>query len=196
MIRLFLTLCKCFQITKKEDDYLSYQLFSENAVMDELPCGYPGCPSTGSYTSAGSYTRSLICYTDGKVGRHSICVARMECRSCGHTHALLPSVIIPYSPFSFHFIISLLYDFITHKYDDTVSLCTHYDISISTLYRIRRRFLDDKKRMLGLMNDSITSSEAFLCGFQCGGMRVPCLTLPHSLEIVFQMPVWYPCFRR
>lgn len=168
MIRLFLTLCKCFHLTKKKDDYLLYQLYSKNATLDKLLCAYPDCSSTGSYTSAGSYTRSLICYTNETVERHFICVERLECTSCGHTHALLPSVIIPYSPFSFHFLISLLYDFITHKYESVASLCDHYDISISTLYRILYRFLDDKKRMLGIMDNSITSAEAFLVGFLYG----------------------------
>lgn len=168
MIRLFLTLCKCFQLTKKNNDYLLYQLYSDNAALDTLPCAHPGCSSTGSYTKAGSYSRSLICYANGKVERHTICAERVECSSCGHTHALLPSVIIPYSPFSFRFVLSLLYDFVTHKYDTVESLCSHYDISISTLYRIRRRFLDDKKLMLGIMNDSVTSAESFLADFLHG----------------------------
>jgi len=138
--------------------------------MEELSCGYPDCPCAGNYTGYGSYTRSLICYTNGKVEGHLIFVARVECISCGHTHALLPSVIIPYSPFSFHFVISLLYDFITHKYENVAALCSQYDISVSTLYRIRNRFLEDKKLMLGIMNDSITLAESFLTGFLCGSM--------------------------
>jgi len=152
-------------MNKKNDDYLAWQLYCENALMDQCPCAYPDCPSTGRYTSAGSYTRSLICYSDEKIENHTICVKRLECSSCGHTHALLPSVVIPYSPFSFHFVISLLYDYITHKHGTVMSLCLHYDISVSTLYRIRRRFLDDKKLMLGIMEDAITSANAFLCGF-------------------------------
>lgn len=168
MIRLFLTLCKCFQLTNKNNDSLLYRLYCENAMPDSLPCAYQGCTSVGSYTKAGSYSRSLICYTNGKVEPHAICIERLECSSCGHTHALLPSVIIPYSPFSFRFLLSLLYDFITHKFDTVEALCSHYDISISTLYRIRRRFIDDKKLMLGIMNDSITSAESLLADFLHG----------------------------
>jgi len=138
--------------------------------MDELPCGFPGCPSAGDYTGYGSYTRSLICYANNKVERHLVNVSRVECGSCEHTHALLPPVVIPYSPFSFHFVISLLYDYISHKYDNIESLSRQYDISVSTLYRIKRRFLDDKRGMLGLMSDSITSAERFLRDFMYGSM--------------------------
>lgn len=165
MIRLFLTLCKCFQVVKKNDDYLLYQLYCENAVMDKLPCAYPRCPSTGRYSAAGSYSRSLVCYTNGRVERHQVHVPRIECSSCGHTHALLPPVVIPHSPFSLHFVISLLYDFITHAFHDVHSLCSRYDISVSTLYRIWHRFIEDKKLMLGLMDDLIISTQAFLKSF-------------------------------
>lgn len=52
-----------------------------------------------------------------------------------------------------------------------MSLCIHYDISVSTLYRIWHRFLDDKKLMLGIMEDAITSANSFLCGFLSCTMR-------------------------
>lgn len=183
MIRLFLALCKYFQMTNKNDDYLTCQSYSENILLDKLPCAYPDCPSTGNYTSAGSYRRNLVCYTDGKVAEHAIPISRVECGSDRHTHALLPPVIVPRSPFSFHFVISLLYDFITHKYDNVASLCSHYDISISTLYRIRQRFIEDKKLMLGIMNDAITSAEAFLHDFLFGGMA----DADRELQAYFEM---------
>ncbi len=119
--------------------YLNY---SDNVNPNAIPCPFSICGAKGNYYGCGSYTRSLICYTDGHVERHEITIDRVECVSCEHSHAILPPVIIPYSPFSFHFVISLLYDFITHKYLTVKELCLKYDISISTLYRIYHRFIE------------------------------------------------------
>jgi len=157
-------------MTNKNDDYLICLSYNENILSAKIPCAYPGCPSTGNYTSAGSYRRNLVCFTDCKVEEHAIPINRVARDSGGHTHALLPPVIIPHSPYSFHFIIALLYDYVTHKYENVASLCSHYDISKSMLYRIRQRFIEDKKLMLGIMNDAITSAEAFLQDFLSGSM--------------------------
>ena len=156
MIRLFSTLCKCFQSTKCNNDYDIYLSYVDNASLDVIPCPFPSCGAKGNYHGYGSYSRALICYTSGHVERYEITVSRIACGSCEHSHALLAPVIIPYSPFSFHFIISLLYDFITHKFSTVMALCLEYDISVSTLYRIYHRFIEDRKRMLGIMEAAST----------------------------------------
>lgn len=164
MIRLFLTLCKCFPIIKKNNDYEIYVSCTENARVDTFSC--PFCGAKENFNNDGSYTRTLICYTNNIVNRHDIPVPRVECISCGHSHALLAPVIIPYSPFSFHFIISLLYDYITHNYCTVNELCIQYDISISTLYRIYHRFIADRKLMLGMMESSINQALDLIKLFQ------------------------------
>jgi hypothetical protein len=93
---------------------------------------------------------------------YEIIIPRLECNSCGHSHALLAPVIIPYSPFSFHFVISLLYDYMTHRYDTVAALCQVYDISISSLYRIFHRFTADRKLMLGMMEAAVTQAYELL----------------------------------
>ncbi len=160
MIRLFLNLCKCFQIIKYNNDYQIYLSYTDNASPDIILC--PSCGAKGNYHGCGSYTRTLICYTSGHLERYEITVTRIECASCGHSHAILAPVIIPYSPFSFHFVISLLYDFITHKYSTVAALCLEYDISVSTLYRIYHRFIEDRKLMLGMMEAASTQARKLL----------------------------------
>lgn len=162
MIRLFLALCKCFQMTKDDDDYQLYLSYTDNALSDTISCPFPSCASSGHYHGDGCYTRLLVCYTNACVERHDIPIPRIECTSCGHSHALLAPVIIPYSPFSFHFVISLLYDFITHKYNTVTVLCQVYDISVSTLYRIYHRFIADRKLMLGMMESVATQAYELL----------------------------------
>jgi hypothetical protein len=158
MIRLFLTLCKCFQHTKKNNDYELFLAYTENAKQDSFSCPVPSCGSTGNFNKDGTYSRTLICYTNNSVIRYHITIPRLECHSCQHSHAVLPPIIIPYSPFSFHFILSLLYDYITHNYSTIADLCLRYDISASSLYRIYHRFLNDRQLMLGMMEASTSQA--------------------------------------
>jgi hypothetical protein len=162
MIRLFLTLCKCFHLTKNNDDYEIYRSYTNNALPDSVPCPFSSCHAKENFHDDGCYTRILVCYTDSRVERYEITIPRVECNSCGHSHALLAPVIIPYSPFSFHFVISLLYDYITHKYNTIAALCQKYDIAVSTLYRIFHRFISDRKLMLGMMEAAVTEAHELL----------------------------------
>lgn len=161
MIRVFNKICKCFRKIKNKNDYQLYMSFYNNNdnYINKCPCC--GSPST-SFHKDGSYNRDFICREEGTTICHRIKVKCMECDSCGHSHALLPSVVLPHSSFGFHFVICLLYDYITHNYSSVVELCSKYDISISTLYRIYKRFLQDKLLMLGLMDSVIQSTKSYI----------------------------------
>ena len=158
MIRLFFTLCKCFCLTKNNNDYEIYRSYTDNTLSEAFICPVNGCKQKGNYHNDGSYNRLLVCFMDNHVERHDILIPCIECNSCGHSHAILAPVIIPYSPFSFHFVISLLYAYITRKYDTVGKLCLAYDISVSTLYRILHRFISDSKLMFGMMEAAITQA--------------------------------------
>jgi hypothetical protein len=162
MIRLFLTLCKCFHLTKNNDDYEIYRSYTDNALSNSVSCPFFSCHAKENFHDDGCYTRVLVCYTNSRVERYEITIPRVKCNSCGHSHALLAPVIIPYSPFSFHFVISLLYDYITHKSNTVAALCQKYDISVSTLYRIFHRFTSDRKLMLGMMEAAVTGAHELL----------------------------------
>lgn len=165
MIRLFSNLCKCFELIKCNNDYQIYLSYTNNCNPDNIVCPFPSCGAKGKYNECGSYTRTLICYESGHVERYEVTVSRIECTSCGHSHALLAPVIIPYSPFSFHFVISLLYDFLTHKYNNVTALCLEYDISVSTLYRIYNRFIEDQKLMFGMLEVATTQAHKLVAKF-------------------------------
>jgi hypothetical protein len=106
MIRLFLKLCKCFGTIKYKNDYQLYMSFYNNAFSHLSTCPNCGSP-TFSFHKDGNYDRNFICREDGKTICHIIQVHCVECDSCGHSHALLPSVIIPHSSFGLHFVITL-----------------------------------------------------------------------------------------
>ena len=120
----------------------------ENSCLSEAPA----CPSCGApqskYQRNGSYRRHFVCYGDGSVYSHTITIRSVRCSSCMRSHALLPSVIIPWSSYSLGFIISLLYARVTGKFPSILSLCEHFDISESTYYHLRKRFTIDPKELL------------------------------------------------
>lgn len=160
-------LCKCFQSIKHHDDYQTYVDFCHSVVQSELPA-CPDCAGpSGSFHKDGTYERNLICYEDGRPVCHEVTVRCMEC-SCGRSHALLPSVVVPYSSFSLRFIVCLLYDRMTKAFSSIEKLCGHYDISISTFYRVKTRFIQDRLMMLGLMEslseDGVTLLESLRSG--------------------------------
>lgn len=159
MIRLFLHICNAFHKVKLLDDFEIYTRLTQE--KPSLFPDIPSCPSCGAprdrYCRNGSYSRQLICYSNGSLNDHLISVCSFKCRSCGRSHALLPSVIVPYSSYSLDFLLSLIYARITRKFPNIPSLCLHFGISESTYYRIRKRFILDSKWL-------ILALEAFLDG--------------------------------
>lgn len=143
MIHLFLNLCKLNKILKSFD-------FDEYAMCRSLGLSsfdvMPHCPHcnapASSFSHNGSYYRHLVCFTDDRPVDRFVSVSCIRC-SCGKTHALLPGFIIPYSVYSFSFIIRLLYYRLTRRFNTIPDLCAHFDISESTYYRIRQRFITD-----------------------------------------------------
>lgn len=144
MIRLFLHICKTFHKIKNLDEHTIYSLMRD--ICPSIPYTCPSCHAPApAFRRNGSYQRHLVCYSKGCVCDRLVTVRSCLCSSCGHSHSLLPSLIIPYSSYSPSFLISLLYTRITGKFSSVPSLCEHFDISESTYYRIRSRFVLDSK---------------------------------------------------
>ena len=142
MIRLFLNLCKCFHQIKKfsEIEILKHML---NRLLAETgPCPFCGAPME-AFHKDGHYERDFICYESNTPVYHRITVYCVECSSCNHSHALEPSVIVPYSSFSLGFLMSVIYAKLTKQFPTVERLCDHFGISVSTYYRIYKRFITD-----------------------------------------------------
>lgn len=99
----------------------------------------------------GHYERDFISYEKGTVMGDRITICCVECSSCDHSHALEPSVIVPYSSYSLGFLLHLLYAKLTGAFPTIESLCSYFDISVSTYYRIYKRFLEDNILMKQIM---------------------------------------------
>jgi transposase-like protein len=159
MIRLFTTLCK-----------LILNILTDENVFWDATYGYnycnkscPRCGAKGKLSSYGDYSRWLIFIVDKSIVSNLIHPHRFKCMSCRATHALLPDIITPYSPYSLRFRFTVLLAY--YERDTTVeALCEHFKIAVSTLYEWRKLFLMHKGLLLGILMDKKESVLNFLRG--------------------------------
>ena len=153
MIRHWVLVCKLFSLKKSSLEL--YAQYAARPVGQGLAC--PVCGSKGNCVPHGSYKRVLIDVEHGKVSYGSVEIKRMRCKSCGHTHAILPDYIVPYATYSLLFILRVL---AVHTLgSETVEqLCRRYGISPSMLYEWEALFQTHKKLWLGVLEDQETSS--------------------------------------
>lgn len=121
----------------------------------------PSCGSRGNCVPHGKYTRSIIEYEAGKVVYRTVEIRRVRCGSCGHTHAVLPDHIVPYSTYSLLFILRVLAAYFLGL-ETVEELCGRYSISVSMLYEWKALFLEHKELWQGVLEDKETSPAEFI----------------------------------
>ena len=126
-------------------------------------CGAKGTCSVHSY-----YGRSLVDFIGGKPVRHGLCILRLVC-SCGHTHAILPDFIIPYSSYGLFFILRVLAEYFL-RLASVEKLCERFLINQNQLYHWLSLFRRHKEVWLGLLSSMESSGLAFLKDL----FRMPC----------------------
>jgi transposase-like protein len=160
MIRLFSQLCKSFKQIYFKNEINIFEEHMKTLNVEVLVC--PFCGAKHSLSSFASYKRHLVTYDNNTAQDNILIILRYICSSCGRTHALLPSVIVPYMSFSFKFTVSLIHDYLVHKYHSMETMCEHYGIAISTFYRILKKFKEHKQIWLGLLEDKLISNLSFI----------------------------------
>jgi len=160
MIRLFSILCKGFKGISFENEINIYDKQMKTLNTEALTC--PICGAKHSLSLFAYYKRHLVTYDNNTPKDNIITISRYICSSCGHTHAILPSVIVPYMSFSFKFTVSLIHDYLVHKYHSVDAMCEHYEIAITTFYRILNKFKIHKQLWLGLLEDKLMSNLSFV----------------------------------
>ena len=126
---------------------------------EKVTCPYCGASHTCQFHA--SYDRNLIDFISGRPVYHEICICRVICGSCGHTHAILPDLVIPYSTYGLFFILRVIAEYLTGR--NTVGqLCSRFDISHSMLYRWLELFDSHKRDWLGALTSVEVSSMDFL----------------------------------
>ena len=99
MIRLFLNLCKHFHSIKNLSEIEIHTSMQDKLITEIKSCPICGAPGH-AFHKDGFYQRDFICYEKEQPVYHRITVFCTECSSCGHSHALQLSVIVPYSSYS------------------------------------------------------------------------------------------------
>lgn len=157
MIRPFTIFCKLNQIPFSDRQWLRREAESLNHTDGICPV----CQAKACLSAFASYTRYLVEWKGGLVVIHEVTVQRYQCSSCGHTHALLSSVLVPYSSYSLRFILIVLRDYFLGRMG-VQKLCDNAGIAVSTFYRWKTLFLAHKALWLGVLEDMQTSAETFL----------------------------------
>lgn len=120
----------------------------------------PICKSTGNCHVHGYYGRRLIDYRNGQMEEAELCVLRVICDSCGHTHAILPDVIVPYSSYGIVFILLLLGEYFVRT-GAIEKICEKYGISMTQLYRWLDTWQKHKTEWLGVLTAAENEDRAF-----------------------------------
>jgi len=163
MIRYFVELCK-----------QKLESLSDETIFHDSTSGFncygkkcPKCGATGTLSPYGDYPRYLISFKGGKIIESLVKPLRFECKpggtthGCGTTHALLPDVLVPYSPYSLRFMLTVL---IAYFERDTtvVAICKRFCIAVSTLYVWKARLLEHKALLLGELMSRKKPALAFI----------------------------------
>lgn len=131
------------------------------AAFDPDRATCPACQSTGNCVTHKTYDRYLVDYRHGKIECSIIQVTVIRCTSCGHYHAILPDVIIPYKSYSLPFILTVLGLYFSGRH--TVrSLCERFGIEPPMIYRWKAQFLLHRKLWLGILDAHLQSAGGFL----------------------------------
>ncbi len=121
----------------------------------------PYCSSRGNCIIHGYYKRSIAEFRDGSVVWAKVNVMRVRCKSCGHTHAILPDIIIPYSRYGLLFILRVLADHFFHRLS-IEKICDRYSVSRMQFCRWLSLWKRQKKLWLGWLCSSETDDCAFM----------------------------------
>lgn len=126
-------------------------------AMEECPC----CHSKDNCIFHGFYERNLIDFIQETTVYHKISVTRVKCQSCGHTHAILPDLIIPYGQYSLFFLLRVLTEYFAHS-KTIPEICERYSITASMLYRWKLIFLRHMSDWLPVLEQLEISPYGFL----------------------------------
>ncbi len=121
----------------------------------------PVCGCKGNCHIHAYYDRCLIDFRDGCKVSYSLCIPRVICDNCRHTHAILPDCIIPYRSYSLVFILQVLACFFSDAYTQE-AVCDKFDISAKQLHQLILLFKKHKQQWLGVLDDLTMGCSDFL----------------------------------
>jgi len=133
MIRLFTALCKTLLAKLSEEQ----AFLAATREFDPYGASCPRCRAIGKLSDYDVYERNHVTIADDIMVETRVSVRRVECSSCGSTHALLPDTLIPYNPYTLVFKLSVLIAYFER--DTTVEkVCERFEIAVSALVYVQR----------------------------------------------------------
>lgn len=120
----------------------------------------PCCGAKGSCRIHAYYGRSIVDFISGIPVRHDLCIMRLVC-SCGHTHAVLPDFIIPYSGYGLFFILRVLAEHFAGMYS-VDRICERFSITRNQFYHWLSLWHTHKAEWLGALPSVETADLSFI----------------------------------
>jgi len=121
----------------------------------------PVCGSSGNCHIHAYYGRKIVDFIRGKPVRQELTILRLSCDSCGHTHAILPDPIIPYSGYGLFFILRVLAEAFA-RISTLEWLCGRFGITKDQFYKWKALWNKQKQEWLGILDSMETSDWTFL----------------------------------
>lgn len=137
MIRIFNLFCKLQEVKISDQEWFDRTISKSN--LSEQVCPY--CNSTGRLIPHDSYSRYMVTLKNNRIETVILRIPRVKCTSCGHTHAFLPEMLIPYSSYGLRFVLTVLKDYFLHMHT-VEKICKIYQIAHSTLLEVERMYTD------------------------------------------------------
>ena len=156
MIRENSLFCKLIRIKSSSKALFGSFMAGFRPELQTCPC----CGTRGSCRIHAYYGRSLVDFIGGVPVRHSLCILRLIC-SCGHTHAILPDFIVPYSSYGLFFILRVLAEYFL-RLSTVERLCERFSVTLSQLHRWLDLFRMQKEEWLGVLSSTETPALSFL----------------------------------
>lgn len=155
MIRIRSLFCNPWSIGSPDN---SLYTFSEFPDLSFRHC--PSCGARGQFVPHGRYCRWVIDLDGNAPVIRSVSILRVRC-SCGHTHALLKDILIPYCQYTIRFILCVLRNYFS-KSATVDGICRKFQIAPPTLYRWKKLFLAHRELWLGLLRSGREDPLCFL----------------------------------
>ncbi len=119
-------------------------------------CGAKGCCRIHAY-----YGRNIVDFIGGRQVPSEVTVTRVICGSCGHTHAILPDVIVPYDSYGIFFILRVLAERFFRKLS-VEQVCERFSITRNQFYKWLRLWREHKAQWLGVLPSAETPDRRFM----------------------------------
>lgn len=131
--------------------------------FSHLGAACPKCGAPGTLSGHGDYGRDLTSYEGGQIVDSHVRPLRFYCSSCEATHALLPDIIVPYSPYSLLFMLTALIAYY-ERATTVAEVCARFGIAVSTIYDWKERIALHKDLMLGVLISQKQREHSYIVG--------------------------------